>query len=167
MKPTINYGLTDLNTLAQTVSNNLGGGFLNKTPINFGSSDLSKYGINMDFSDKTKVGEMMGSPLPNSAVGDTGLFTKKAMFGEGGWVMPAAQVGAGLLQGFMGLKQLKLAKDMFRQQSEYAATDLANQAKTVNERLATRQARRVQENPNATPVNEFMSKYAVSGKAGG
>lgn len=159
MQP-INYGLSDMNTLAQTVSNNLGGGFFNKTPINFGSSDLGKYGINADL--------MNGNSFAaNGAVGDTGLFTKKAMFGDGGWVMPAAQVGAGLLQGFMGLKQLKLAKDMFRQQSEYAATDLANQAKTVNERLATRQARRVQENPNATPVNEFMSKYAVSGKAGG
>lgn len=159
MQP-IKYGLSDMNTLAQTASNNLGGGFFNKTPINFGSSDLGKYGINTDL--------MNGNSFAaNGAAGDTGLFTKKAMFGEGGWVMPAAQVGAGLLQGFMGLKQLKLAKDMFRQQSEYAATDLANQAKTVNERLESRQARRVRENASSTPVNEFMSKYAVSGKAGG
>lgn len=110
-----------------------------------------------------------GFMMPNtqSNVTDSGMFTKSAMFGEGGWAMPAAQVGAGLLNGFMGMKQLNLAKDMFRQQQAYAATDLANQAKTVNERLETRQARRVRENPNATPVNEFMSKYAVSGKAGG
>ena len=95
------------------------------------------------------------------------LLSKESMFGQGGWAMPAVQIGAGALQSFLGLKQMKLAKDMFRQQSEYAATDLANQAKTVNERLETRQNRRLQEGTSTTPTSEFMSKYAVSGKAGG
>ena len=95
------------------------------------------------------------------------LLSREGMFGEGGWAMPAAQIGAGALQGFLGLKQMKLARDMFNQQSAYAATDLANQAKTVNERLESRQARRVRENSASTPVSDFMSKYAVSGKVGG
>lgn len=139
----INLGFTDLSSMANQASNNMGGALMSTTP---------------------KLGNTFST---GAATTNPNMFSKQAMFGEGGWVMPAAQVGAGLLQGFMGMKQMKLAKDMFRQQSEYAATDLANQAKTVNERLATRQARRVQENPNATPVNEFMSKYAVSGKVGG
>ncbi len=132
--------------------------------MNFLGSGTSYGGDTSSFLNKDLLQDFSTS---NPAVNNSGMFTKNSMFGEGGWAMPAAQVGAGLLQGFMGLKQLKLAKDMFRQQSAYAATDLANQAKSVNERLETRQARRVMENPNATPVNEFMSKYAVSGKAGG
>ncbi len=95
------------------------------------------------------------------------LLSREGMFGESGWAMPAAQIGAGALQGFLGLKQMKLARDMFNQQSAYAATDLANQAKNVNERLETRQNRRVAEGTSTVPTNEFMSKYAVSGKVGG
>ena len=106
-----------------------------------------------------------GGQNPINASSD--LLSRESMFGQNGWAMPAAQIGAGALQSFLGLKQLKLAKDMFRQQSEYAATDLANQAKTVNERLETRQNRRLAEGTSTVPTSEFMSKYAVSGKAGG
>lgn len=155
----LQVGLTDMNTMGTQVSNSISN--FSGSPFGYkGSTPLINYGINSDLMDGNAF-------AANSNTGSSDLFSKQSMFGDGGWVMPATQVGAGLLQGFMGLKQLQLAKDMFRQQQAYAATDLANQAKTVNERLETRQARRVKENPNATPVNEFMSKYAVSGKAGG
>lgn len=155
----LQVGLTDMDTMGTQVSKSMSN--FSGSPFGYkGSAPLINYGINNDLMDGNVFAANAGSA-------GSDLFSKQAMFGEGGWVMPAAQVGAGLLQGFMGLKQLKLAKDMFRQQQAYAATDLANQAKTVNERLETRQARRVKENPNAMPVNEFMSKYAVSGKAGG
>lgn len=120
--------------------------------------DLNKYG---GIGGASQVGTQPVAGAP------TGIFNQESMFGQNGWVMPAAQLGAGALQSFLGLKQLKLAKDMFRQQSEYAATDLANQAKTVNERLETRQNRRLQEGTSTVPTSEFMSKYAVSGKVGG
>jgi CubicO group peptidase (beta-lactamase class C family) len=120
--------------------------------------------------DTSKYGGIGGA----ASVGTQGVagaspnwLSQEGMFGQSGWVMPAAQLGAGALQSFLGLKQLKLAKDMFRQQSAYAATDLANQAKTVNERLETRQNRRLQEGTSTVPVSEFMSKHAVSGKVGG
>jgi len=120
--------------------------------------DLNKFG---GIGGASSVGAQ-GSPGLS-----TDLLSRESMFGQGGWAMPAAQIGAGALQSFLGLKQMKLAKDMFRQQSEYAATDLANQAKSVNERLETRQNRRLKEGTSTVPVSEFMSKYAVSGKAGG
>lgn len=120
--------------------------------------------------DPNKFGGIGGSASQvgiTPAVTQPDLLSREGMFGQNGWAMPAAQIGAGALQSFLGLKQLKLAKDMFRQQSEYAATDLANQAKTVNERLETRQNRRLAEGTSTVPTSEFMSKYAVSGKAGG
>lgn len=148
-------GFSNTNELATQVSQNMGA-----SPFNLSGSDLSKYGINTDLMNNKPSMALTPS-------GGSGLLTRDAMFGNNGWVAPVAQLGAGVLQGFLGMKQLNLAKDMFRQQSAYAATDLANQAKMVNERLETRQARRVQEGTSTTPVSEFMSKHAVSGKAGG
>jgi hypothetical protein len=129
-----------------------------------GTNINSVLGLNTDFGNVAGAGSVLSQKLPG---GTPGLLTQEGMFGQSGWVMPAAQLGAGALQSFLGLKQLKLAKDMFRQQSAYAATDLANQAKTVNERLETRQNRRLQEGTSTVPVSEFMSKHAVSGKVGG
>ena len=129
-----------------------------------GSGMGSILGLNTNYGNVGGASEVLSQKLPG---GSPGLLTQESMFGQNGWVMPAAQLGAGALQSFLGLKQLKLAKDMFRQQSEYAATDLANQAKTVNERLETRQNRRLQEGTSTVPTSEFMSKYAVSGKVGG
>ena len=73
---------------------------------------------------------------------------------------------SGLGNAWLGMKQYSLAKKMFQQQSAYAATDLANQAKTTNERLATRQQRRIDEGTATGTVSDFMSKYGVQGKVG-
>lgn len=132
-----------------------------------GQGGYTKPALSTDLTNGMQFNAFQAGGQQNPINTGSDLLSRESMFGANGWAMPAAQIGAGALQSFLGLKQLKLAKDMFRQQSEYAATDLANQAKTVNERLETRQNRRLQEGTSTTPVSEFMSKYAVSGKAGG
>ena len=132
-----------------------------------GQSNYSKPALSTDLSAGMQFSPFMGGGQQSFTKPSVDLLSREGMFGEGGWAMPAAQIGAGALQGFLGLKQMKLARDMFNQQSAYAATDLANQAKSVNERLETRQNRRVAEGTSTVPTNEFMSKYAVSGKVGG
>lgn len=132
-----------------------------------GQSGYTKPALSADLSAGMQFNPFMGGGQQALTKPSVDLLSREGMFGEGGWAMPAAQIGAGALQGFLGLKQMKLARDMFNQQSAYAATDLANQAKNVNERLETRQNRRVAEGTSTVPTSEFMSKYAVSGKVGG
>ena len=148
-------GLSSTNQLATQAAGSMG---MVGNPFS-GLSSMSDYGINTDL--------MGGNANAARSLGSSDWLSKEGMFGEGGWAMPVAQIGAGALQGFLGLKQLKLAKDMFRQQSEYAATDLANQAKLVNADLESRQNRRMKEGIATMPTEEYMQKYSVSGKVGG
>lgn len=60
----------------------------------------------------------------------------------------------------------KLSKEAFKFNKQLSTTNLNNQAKLTNERLETRQKSRNAYIPNSTPVNEFMSKYKVSGIGG-
>jgi hypothetical protein len=136
-------------------------------PNKYNASSIMKPVLSPDLSTGMQFNPFTGGGQQALTKPSVDLLSREGMFGESGWAMPAAQIGAGALQGFLGLKQMKLARDMFNQQSAYAATDLANQAKTVNESLESRQARRVRENAASTSVSDFMSKYAVSGKVGG
>lgn len=78
-----------------------------------------------------------------------------------GWGMPALQLGTGLMQGFMGLKQYGLAKDQFKEGKSQFAANYENQRRLTNAELRDRQARRVAENPNATPVDQYMQKNSI------
>lgn len=83
-----------------------------------------------------------------------------------GYLNTGVAAVSGLGNAWLGMKQYSLAKKMFKEQSAYAAADLANQAKTTNERLATRQERRINEGTATGTVSDFMSKYGVQGKVG-
>lgn len=61
----------------------------------------------------------------------------------------------------------KLGKESFRFNKQLSTLNLNNQANLTNERLATRQAVRVNNDPNAVPVAQFMKTYAVKGLGNG
>lgn len=70
--------------------------------------------------------------------------------------------GAGaLVSGYLGLKQYGLAKDQFNFQKQAYQTNLANQSKLTNAKLADRQAQRVANNPNSISVADYLQKYGV------
>lgn len=74
---------------------------------------------------------------------------------------PALQGAQTLANLYMGMKQYGIAKDQLNfQRDSFNKQYAANQSLT-NSRLADRQARRVLENPNATPVADYMSKWGV------
>lgn len=60
----------------------------------------------------------------------------------------------------------KLSKEAFRFNKQLSTINLNNQANLTNERLATRQGVRANNDPNAMPVDQFMAKYKVSGIGG-
>ena len=85
------------------------------------------------------------------------------------------QALGGLAGAYTGIKQLGLQKDQFNLQKQYAATNLANQAKTVNLQLEDKY-RRMLDNAqgNSTvdanslgTLDQYLAKHGVSGKVGG
>jgi len=66
-----------------------------------------------------------------------------------------------LLQGFLGLEQLGLAKDQYNFQRDAFNKNYDANRRTTNARLADRQATRNIDNPNSTPVQEYMKRYGI------
>ena len=72
-------------------------------------------------------------------------------------------LGKGAMDTWLGLKQLNLAEDSLDFEKQAFSQQFANQARLTNAQLRDRQMRRVQENPNAMSVDEYMKLNAVSG----
>ena len=73
----------------------------------------------------------------------------------------ALQGASSLANLYMGMKQYGLAKDQLNFQKDSFNKQYAANQQLTNSRLEDRQARRVLENPNATPVADYMSKWGV------
>ena len=102
----------------------------------------------------------VGSPMGAVSVWDKWLGTDT----KAGILPVAAGVGAGLMQGWAGLGQLKLAKQQQRFNEGMARTNLANQALLTNEQLTAKQAMLHRTNPQKYESPEtFMQKWKVSG----
>lgn len=147
---------------------NAGPSLLNNTtaisPESFKSWDA--LGNNQAFANQ--MGQGLNTGLPASA--STGSSFMPELFGNGkGLNLALGGVNAlsGLANVWNGMRQFDLQKDMFNFQKGAYNTDLANQSKLTNERLSTRQQTRNLDNPNTTPVADYMAKYGVSGKVGG
>lgn len=74
---------------------------------------------------------------------------------------PLLQGAGSLANLYMGMKQYGLAKDQLNFQKDAFNKQYDANRSLTNSRLEDRQARRVLENPNATGVAEYMSKWGV------
>lgn len=84
------------------------------------------------------------------------------MLGEDGWGnLALSGVSAGL-QGFMGMKQLGLAKDQLNFQKQSFNKNYDAQKRTTNTQLRDRQAQRHRQNPNTyVSPSEYMKQNGI------
>lgn len=78
-----------------------------------------------------------------------------------GWGMPVINTAFGLGNLYLALKNYGIAKDTLKSQKDAFNKNYAAQRNLINSSLEDRQRRRVQENPNAMPVDQYMAKYGV------
>ena len=124
----------------------------------------------------TTLSEALGSWGSGAALASAGskpAFTPTAMqeflgytdpssgYRSSGWGNTALGGAAALGNLYMGMKNYGLAKDSLALQKDQYAKNYAANMKLTNAQLADRQARRVQENPNAMGVSEYMGKYGL------
>jgi hypothetical protein len=80
----------------------------------------------------------------------------------GGWGGMALGAASGLMNGFIGMKQLGLAKDSLAQGKKQFELNFGAQQKLTNSRLEDRQRARVSANPAAyQSVSEYMNKNGI------
>jgi hypothetical protein len=112
--------------------------------------------------------------LTRSSFGTTGASTAPEGFWNWGnilgndkqaGVLPVmANVGSGLMQGWAGLGQLKLAKQQQKFNEGMSRVNLANQATLTNQQLQSHQAMLHKTNPSLYESPEtFMQKWQVKG----
>ena len=83
---------------------------------------------------------------------------------QAGLLPMAANVGAGLMQGWAGLGQLKLAKQQQKFNEGLSRVNLANQATLTNEQLRAKAEMLHRTNPNKyQKPDAYMDKWQVKG----
>lgn len=107
----------------------------------------------------------IGGPASQGFFGSIGQWLKDSgalnTRDQQGWAGPALQGAQTLANLYMGMKQYGLAKDQLNFQKDAFNKQYEANRSMTNSRLEDRQARRVLENPNATGVAEYMSKWGV------
>lgn len=79
-----------------------------------------------------------------------------------GWGAPALGALTGGINAYMGLQQLKLAKETLANNKAQFAANFDAQKKTTNAALSDRQAARVASNPTAyQSVDGYMKQYGI------
>lgn len=79
-----------------------------------------------------------------------------------GSIPTGLNVGSGLLQGYLGMKQYGLAKDQFKQNRKEFNLNYDAQQQRTNTQLRDRQRARVRGNPDAyESVDSFMKRNRV------
>jgi hypothetical protein len=113
------------------------------------------------------------SPLNMDTSGAFGLPTmnvgaKPGMFdnflgspGQQGWGSLALGAASGLMNGFMGMQQLGVAKKTLNQNQRQFDLNYGAQQKMTNSRLADRQATRQASGLTSVGVEEYMKKYGI------
>lgn len=124
---------------------------------------LSTYGttngINSSFLDG--VGDWFNNF--GESLRDSGFLGYKDVKGNQfqGWGMPLINTAFGLGNLYLALKNYGIAKDTLKTQKDAFYKNYNAQRNLINSSLEDRQRRRVQENPNAIPVDQYMAKYGV------
>ena len=117
--------------------------------VPLGASSVGAFPTSTSGYDPTFMDRMVGWKDPKSGID------------HAGWGGMALGTATSLGNLYMGLKQYGLAKDSLAFQKDAYAKNYTAQMKTTNAELSDRQARRVQENPNAMSVSEYMGKYGL------
>lgn len=94
----------------------------------------------------------------------SGILGKKMADGTQvqGWGGLGLSAASGLLNGWMGMQQLGVAKDTLAANKEQFAKNYAAQQKTTNAALSDRQAARVASNPGAyQSVGDYMKANGI------
>lgn len=108
---------------------------------------------------------MMGTGISSNA--PPNAFNTGGAFGTGLSGLQLGQLGIGLgnglLSGYLGFKNLGLAKSQAKQAQQNWDKQWSANVKNTNAALADRQAARVASNPNAyESVDSYMKKYGIS-----
>lgn len=81
-----------------------------------------------------------------------------------GWGAPALGAISGLMNGWFGMQQLKVAKDTLQANKDQFRLNFDATKNTTNAALADRQAARVASNPGAyQSVGSYMNQYGIKG----
>jgi len=163
----LNWGGTNSNLLAP----------VSTTPM-FDPSSLNRFSGGFEsFQNANSVGGFTPAIQPPPSNG--GWFTRESAFGGGpnggsGWAPTLLGFGQAAM-GFANARaQNRLAKQNFNRYTAESNLNIENQAKGINERLQTRQERRMREQygnlseaERAGKVAEYMAKWGVKDKIGG
>lgn len=122
-----------------------------------GQGPLSSYGSNFGF----------GNNPTTSLVNNTGSdwFSMKNLFGDKSQIgaLPALfGIGSSLMDGWLGMEKLDLAKDSLNFQKDAFSKQFENQRTLTNAELRDRQNARVASNPTAyQSVDDYMKANGV------
>lgn len=99
-------------------------------------------------------------------MGDSGLLGKRLADGTQvqGWGAPALSAASGLMNGWFGMQQLKVAKDTLQANKDQFRLNFDASKNTTNAALQDRQRARVASNPGAyQSVGDYMNQYGIKG----
>lgn len=119
-------------------------------------------GLNLNFSNLVQRNQAPTLPLAtlDMDVGSGGVMNFLKQNGNG--IATGLNAFSGLLGGYLGAKQLSLAKDQFNFSKDAFNRQYAAQRQMINSQLEDRQRRRVAERPwDAESVSAYMAKYGV------
>lgn len=135
-----------------------GGGAATQPGYDWTGAATKGMGFNLDFGQQGGSGGLLGGNNFNTE-------------GAGGFMGDLAEgLGAfnNLADTWMGYQQYRLAKDQMRFNEDVTRTNLANQAKTVNQRISDRNNARLAFSPSQyQPTAQVMEQFGVSGEVGG
>lgn len=107
-----------------------------------------------------------------NAVGEAGTFAGLGdfLFGStaedgsqtGGAALPLISLGQGIFNGFLGNKQLNLAKDQFKQRKREFSKNFEAQAKITNGRIRDRQRARLANDPSRRSIEEAVRQDGIN-----
>jgi len=123
-------------------------------PQQQGTQDPLNFGGGLNFGNPVAAGNAIPD---NNTVGN---FTPQLSgFGQ---LNQGIQAGGALLQGYLGFKQLGLARDSLNFQRDAFNKNYQNQVQTTNRQLEDRQRLRAAANPGAQSVEEYLANNRVS-----
>lgn len=110
-----------------------------------------------------------GAPMQQGFLGRN--FNREAMFGEGGWFMPALQGTMAAANTFMGMQNYRLARRSAADQREFAERNWDRQTNLLEEYRQDRQTARNAANPGvygstAAPIDSIGSRPSAGASGG-
>lgn len=166
-QPQTQYGFNSNNPspMQQPTGNN--GQF---TMPDYGSNTVKNFD-NLDLNSPAGVNTMENMGLQSGGGADWSVMDRIVGAQDangnkiGGAAMPAIQLGTGLLQGYIGMKQLGLAEEQFDESKDQFNLNYDAQRSSTNAQLRDRQKARVAANSGAyQSVDEYMNENRIKAR---